>query len=225
LAPCRHFAVPGVSRVRVFPSEICLIVRERARNVLRPDFLTIGRERLTHVSTLIPPDVTPCCRWFWPQSLISVDRSSASSASRRCSRSEALGMFWLGLVMVMALSRGFRPRAQRQRSRGRKPGGMRARGRFQLPGGVGGWKAGGWHTGQYSWQGCWNGSWHGGWKPQLSVGRVVGRLATRRWRCFEGGPKVSTVRVLDCNRRSMALARALAVQPSADGMAASSFGA
>src|SRR5258707_12524520 len=78
------------------------------------------------------------------------------------------------------------------------------------------------------WKGCeggWHGGWHGGWKPQFPVGRRLEGVTTRRWRCFEGEPNVSTPISLAAKSRSIALARAAAVHPSADGMAADSFGA
>jgi hypothetical protein len=80
----------------------------------------------------------------------------------------------------------------------------------------GGWK---WY------EGGWHGGWHGGWKPHSPVGRRLEGAVTSRCRCFDGGPKVSTMIRFAVSSRSIALAKAVAVQPLAPGIVANSFGA
>jgi hypothetical protein len=104
------------------------------------------------------------------------------------------------------------------------------------PGGVGGLEAGSWKTVGSGWKavgivvgivvGSLNFRLEGGWKGLAHHSDTVAAGATtRRCRCFDGGPKVSTMIRLAVSSRSIALARAAAAHPSADGMAANSFGA
>jgi hypothetical protein len=60
---------------------------------------------------------------------------------------------------------------------------------------------------------------------QATGDQVIVRAMIRRWRCLDGDPKVSTMIRLAAISRSIALAKASDVVPSAPGIVANSFGA
>jgi hypothetical protein len=80
-------------------------------------------------------------------------------------------------------------------------------------------------TGWHRCEGGWYGGLHSGWKPHSAVGRRLEGATTRRWRCFEGGPNVSTLMRFVVSSLSIVWAKAIAVVPAAPDIAANSFGA
>jgi hypothetical protein len=167
----------------------------------------------------------------WRDCACSLRWLARGATSRRGAQGDGSGtvwrhsaMIWHGVVMVLSYREGFDASgatAQRTSEAGRN---ARARA-LPTAGGYGGLEAGSWKPVGSGAKAVGMGVGIGGWQPQFPVGRRLEGVATRRWRCLEGGPKVSTLISLAASSRSIAFARAAAVHPSADGMAANSFGA